>query len=44
MFTKYQGYAIDGTIFGVNLGGTLSIDEGSPLHKDQYTFWFRTRF
>ena len=33
-FTKYQGYAIDGTIFGVNLGGTLSIDEGSPLHKD----------
>ena len=34
MFTKYQGYAIDGTIFGVNLGGTLSIDEGSPLHKD----------
>ena len=33
-FTKYQGYAIDGTIFGVNLGGTLSIDEGSPLHQD----------
>lgn len=32
MFTKYQGYAIDGTIFGVNLGGTLSIDEGTPLH------------
>jgi hypothetical protein len=31
-FTKYQGYAIDGTIFGVNLGGTLSIDEGTPLH------------
>lgn len=34
MFTKYQGYAIDGTIFGVNLGGTLSIDEGSPLHQN----------
>jgi hypothetical protein len=32
MFAKYQGYAIDGTIFGVNLGGTLSIDEGTPLH------------
>lgn len=30
-FTKYQGYAVDGTIFGVNLGGTLSIDEGTPL-------------
>ena len=38
MFTKYQGYAIDGTIFGVNLGGTLSIDEGSPLHKDSIHF------
>ncbi len=37
-FTKYQGYAIDGTIFGVNLGGTLSIDEGSPLHKDSIHF------
>mgnify|MGYP000447894524 CR=1 FL=1 len=34
MFTKYQGYAIDGTIFGVNLGGTLSIDEGTPLHQN----------
>lgn len=33
-FTKYQGYAIDGTIFGVNLGGTLSIDEGTPLHTN----------
>ena len=32
MFTKYQGYAVDGTIFGVNLGGTLSIDDGTPLH------------
>lgn len=30
-FTKYQSYAVDGTIFGVNLGGTLSIDEGTPL-------------
>ena len=37
-FAKYQGYAIDGTIFGVNLGGTLSIDEGSPLHKDNVHF------
>ena len=24
--------------FGVNLGGTLSIDEGSPLHKDSIHF------
>ena len=36
-FMKYQGYAVDGTIFGVNLGGTLSIDEGSPLHKSHLT-------
>lgn len=36
MFTKYQGYAIDGTIFGVNLGGTLSIDDGTPLHTNAY--------
>lgn len=35
-FTKYQGYAIDGTIFGVNLGGTLSIDEGTPLHLNAH--------
>lgn len=34
MFVKYQGYAIDGTIFGVNLGGTLSIDSGTPLDID----------
>lgn len=37
-FVKYQGYAIDGTIFGVNLGGTLSIDEGSPLHQNSIHF------
>jgi len=36
MFTKYQGYAIDGTIFGVNLGGTLSIDSGTPLHINSH--------
>jgi len=36
MITKYQGYAIDGTIFGVNLGGTLSIDSGTPLHINSH--------
>ena len=35
-FTKYQGYAIDGTIFGVNLGGTLSVDEGTPLDLNSH--------
>jgi radical SAM superfamily enzyme YgiQ (UPF0313 family) len=30
-FTDYQKYALDGTIYGVNLGSTASIDEGTPL-------------
>ena len=31
-FREYKKYALDGTIHGVNLGGTLSIDEGTPLY------------
>lgn len=30
-FREYQKYALDGTIYGVNLGSTASIDEGTPL-------------
>lgn len=30
-FQEYQKYALDGTIYGVNLGRTASIDEGTPL-------------
>lgn len=30
-FTEYKKYALDGTIYGVNLGSTASIDEGTPL-------------
>jgi hypothetical protein len=30
-FIEYQKYALDGTIYGVNLGTTASIDEGTPL-------------
>jgi len=30
-FQEYQKYALDGTIYGVNLGSTASIDEGTPL-------------
>lgn len=30
-FEQYQHYALDGTIYGVNLGSTASIDEGTPL-------------
>jgi len=33
-FTEYQKYALDGTIYGVNLGSTASIDEGTPLWND----------
>jgi radical SAM superfamily enzyme YgiQ (UPF0313 family) len=30
-FKEYQKYALDGTIHGINLGSTASIDEGTPL-------------
>jgi radical SAM superfamily enzyme YgiQ (UPF0313 family) len=30
-FVEYQKYALDGTIYGINLGSTASIDEGTPL-------------
>lgn len=30
-FVEYKKYALDGTIYGVNLGSTASIDEGTPL-------------
>jgi radical SAM superfamily enzyme YgiQ (UPF0313 family) len=33
-FTEYQKYALDGTIYGINLGSTASIDEGTPLWND----------
>jgi len=35
MFERYQPYSVDGTIFGVNLGGTLSIDEGTEIYEKQ---------
>ena len=34
MFTEFQKYALNGTINGLNLGSTLSIDEGTPLYKE----------
>jgi hypothetical protein len=33
-FKQYKKYALDGTIYGVNLGSTASIDEGTPLHEE----------
>jgi hypothetical protein len=33
-FRKYQKYALDGTIYGVNLGTTASVDEGTPLYDE----------
>lgn len=33
-FKQYKKYALDGTIYGVNLGSTASIDEGTPLHDE----------
>ena len=33
-FKEYKKYALDGTIYGVNLGSTASIDEGTPLYEE----------
>jgi hypothetical protein len=32
-FIEYKKYALDGTIYGINLGITTSIDEGTPLNE-----------
>ena len=34
MFTRYQKYAVDGTLYGVNLGALASLDDGTPLYKN----------
>jgi hypothetical protein len=34
MFDQYKKYALDGTILGVNLGGTLSLDAGTDLTEN----------
>lgn len=34
MFRRYEKYAITGTILGVNLGGTLSLDGGTDLTEN----------
>jgi radical SAM superfamily enzyme len=34
MLTKYQKYVADGTIIGVNLGTTLTIEEGTEMYSD----------
>lgn len=34
MFKKYQRYIFDGTIIGINLGGTMSIDDGTPIFDE----------
>jgi hypothetical protein len=33
LFTRYQRYVADGTIIGVNLGTTLTIEEGTELYE-----------
>ena len=37
MLTKYQRYVADGTIIGVNLGTTLTIEEGTELYDQPNT-------
>lgn len=34
MFSKFQKYALNGTINGLSLGTTLSVDDGTPLYKE----------
>jgi len=34
MLTRYQKYVADGTIIGVNLGTTLTIEQGTPLYDN----------
>jgi hypothetical protein len=38
MLTKYQPYVADGTIIGVNLGTTLTIEEGTPIWTEYPKF------
>jgi|TARA_R110000823_G_scaffold313183_3_gene440544 radical SAM superfamily enzyme YgiQ (UPF0313 family) len=40
MFSRYQKYALDGTIIGLNLGATLSIDEGTALYDDMKEYGY----
>jgi len=37
MLTKYQKYVADGTIIGVNLGTTLTIEEGTKMYEQPDT-------
>jgi len=38
MLTRYQRYVADGTIIGVNLGTTLTIEEGTELYNNPERF------
>lgn len=38
MLTRYQPYVASGTIIGVNLGTTLTIEEGTPLWEEYSKF------
>lgn len=38
MLTRYQPYVADGTIIGVNLGTTLTIEQGTPIWTDYKRF------
>ena len=38
MLTRYQKYVADGTIIGVNLGTTLTVEEGAPIYNEWQKF------
>lgn len=35
IFERWQNYAVDGTIYGINISATLGITEASPLSKSE---------
>ena len=35
IFERWQNYAVDGTIYGINISATLGINETSPLSKSE---------
>jgi len=38
MLSRYQKYVADGTIIGVNLGTTLTVEEGAPIYNEWQSF------
>lgn len=44
MFSRWQNYAVDGTIFGIAMGPTLSILDHTPLAAQEHSLWTHDQF